>query len=361
MPDNLVINGHGHVLPDPGDIPAFMREREIFWIDRDRKFMYQKNWRRPITDQSFFVDKKLEWMNENGIDHGVMITLSQLYCNGYALRDASDVTRFQNDFHGQLQKENPDRFTAGFVVPLMDIDTALKEIERCLDDLGLSFLCLPTHYVRSDGQWESTASDHLRPIYEYADERKLAIEVHPYDAPKIIHLKDEAWRFHLVWMPAQTADFYHFFTLKNFAEEYPNIRTCLAHGNVMGQVNIGRRTQGFNGRPDLFSGMHSPKNSIAHKNIFFDTLTHDADVLELIIKKHGTSQIVFGLDDPYPLGEMGGIEDSYPGKVLDDLVKGKSITEEERKRIKGENVLRWLYGEEPTHFFNRIKQANDGV
>lgn len=68
----LRINGHGHILPEPTEIPEFMKRKRLFWIDEDRKFMRQEDWSRPITDPSFFFDEKLEWMEHYGIDHGVM-------------------------------------------------------------------------------------------------------------------------------------------------------------------------------------------------------------------------------------------------------------------------------------------------
>ena len=77
------INGHGHILPEPSQIPAFMREKKLFWIDDDKKFMRQADWSRPINGASFFVKEKIEWMDQHNIDHGVMLCLSQLYCNGW--------------------------------------------------------------------------------------------------------------------------------------------------------------------------------------------------------------------------------------------------------------------------------------
>ena len=41
-----------------------MKDREIFWVDDERKYMLQKGWNRPVTDSSFFLDEKLEWMEK---------------------------------------------------------------------------------------------------------------------------------------------------------------------------------------------------------------------------------------------------------------------------------------------------------
>ena len=35
------INGHGHILPEPNQIPKFMKDKKLFWIDNDKKFMRQ--------------------------------------------------------------------------------------------------------------------------------------------------------------------------------------------------------------------------------------------------------------------------------------------------------------------------------
>ena len=70
------INVHGHLLPNPEQIPQFMKDKGYFWIENDRSYMCQGNWKRPITAPSFFLDEKLQWMDDQHIDHMVVITLS---------------------------------------------------------------------------------------------------------------------------------------------------------------------------------------------------------------------------------------------------------------------------------------------
>ena len=96
------------MLPYPEQIPQKLKDEEIFWVDNDRQFMYQKNWKRPVTSPSFFLDKKLEWMDSFNIDKEVIITLSQLYCNGYSYENTELATRFQNEFNAQIQDEYPE-------------------------------------------------------------------------------------------------------------------------------------------------------------------------------------------------------------------------------------------------------------
>ncbi len=350
------INGHSHLLPYPQDIPSFMREKEIFWVDDDKQFMLQKGWKRPVTDSSFFLKEKLEWMDKNNIDHAVVLNLSQLYGNGLRLDDMKKVLRFQNDFNARVQHDHPDKFTCGFVVHSGFVSGALKEMERCVEDLGLKVLCLPTHFMDSIGTWRSIFDTDIEPILELANKYKLAVEIHPYDGEKFIKLENTAWRFHLVWMLAQCADAYHFFTLKGYQEKYPDIRVCFAHGGQLAQMNLGRRIQGFDGRPDLFEGMTHPRKAVGHKNIFFDTLVHDTFSLELMVKRlGGTEQIMMGLDDPYPLGEMESTpQSSYPGKILDLAIDEKIITKDQGEAMWYDNVLRWLGAESDDSFKKRL-------
>jgi len=340
----LRINGHSHLLPYPEQIPRFMKEKEIFWVGDDRKYMLQKGWKRPVTDSSFFLNEKIEWMDRNKIDHAVVLNLSQLYGNGLRMEEMKQVLRFQNDFNAEVQANHPDKFTCGFVVHPGYIRGALWEIERCVEKLDLRVLCLPTHFMDSIGTWRSIFDQDIEPILELANKYNLAIEIHPYDGEKFIKLENTAWRFHLVWMLAQCADSYHFFTLNGYQEKYPNIRVCFAHGGQLAQINLGRRIQGFDGRPDLFEGKTHPRKAIGHPNIFFDTLVHDTFSLDLMVKRNGgTEQIIMGLDDPYPLGEMeSDAQSSYPGKLLDLGVEEGIINKKEYEAIWSNNVLRWL-------------------
>ena len=338
------INGHGHLLPYPSQIPKFMKDKGFFWVEDDMSFMCQGTWRRPVTDASFFLNEKIAWMDKNHIDKEVVLNLSQLYCNGYNREDARDVIRFQNEFNASLQAEYPDKFISGFVVQPLYVDDALEEIRRCVEQFNLPLLCLPSHFLNKDGKWTAIADESVLPIFELADQYKLAVEIHPYNAEDIIQLDDKFWRFHLIWMCAQTADAWHFYSLMDFPDRFPNVRVCFAHGNQFGQMGYGRRVQGYKGRPDLFVGSRDPETNSRNSNVFFDSIVHDVLSFELLIKRAGVSQVIAGLDDPYPLGEMESVTGCYPGKVIDEAVDASMISAKDRDDIWYKNVKNWLYG-----------------
>lgn len=345
--EKLRINGHSHLLPYPHEIPSFMREKEIFWVDDSKKFMLQKGWKRPVTDSSFFLNEKIEWMERFRIDHAVVLNLSQLYGNGLRVEEMKKALRFQNDFNARVQHDHPDKFTCGFVVHPGLIRSAVWEMERCVEELGMQVLCLPTHYMDTIGTWRCIFDEENDPLFQRANDFNLAIEIHPYDGEKFILLENVAWRFHLIWMLAQCADAYHFMTLNGFHMRFPNVRVCFAHGAQLAQVNLGRRIQGFDGRPDLFEGMTHPRQAVGHKNIFFDTLVHDTGSLKLLIENQTAKQVILGLDDPYPLGEMESTpQSSYPGKILDLAINKNIISQSDYDAIWSDNTIRWLCGDD---------------
>jgi aminocarboxymuconate-semialdehyde decarboxylase len=57
----------------------------------------------------------------------------------------------------------------------------------------------------------------------------------------------------------------------------------------------------------------------------------------------GISQVMAGLDDPYPLGEMETVPGCWPGKVIDEALEMGIITEDDKDKIWNDNVLRWIY------------------
>ena len=74
---------------------------------------------------------------------------------------------------------------------------------------------------------------------------------------------------------------------------------------------------------------------------------HDTGSLELLIKNQGSKQVLMGLDDPYPLGEMESVpQSSYPGKILDLAQNQGLLDQDQYDAIWSDNVLQWLFGDD---------------
>jgi aminocarboxymuconate-semialdehyde decarboxylase len=79
----------------------------------------------------------------------------------------------------------------------------------------------------------------------------------------------------------------------------------------------------------------------------------------LLIKNQTSKQVIMGLDDPYPLGEMESAkQSSYPGKILDLAIERKIISEQERNAIWEDNVIQWLCGDDTDAKDKLVKRIN---
>jgi len=87
--------------------------------------------------------------------------------------------------------------------------------------------------------------------------------------------------------------------------------------------------------------MERPRKAVGHPNIYFDTLVHDTVSFEVMLKRQqSTDQILMGLDDPYPLGEMeSDAQSSYPGKLLDLVLEEGLINKQQHSEIWKESFI----------------------
>ena len=143
---------------------------------------------------------------------------------------------------------------------------------------------------------------------------------------------DKYWLPWLVGMPAETSRAICSFIFGGVFERLPNLRVAFAHGGGSFLGTIGRIEHGFNMRPDLCA-IDNNVNPLEYLGKFWvDSLVHDEDALELLIKKIGNKKIALGTDYPFPLGEID------PGKLIDDMNYSLEI----KNRFFYKNALEWL-------------------
>ena len=124
---------------------------------------------------------------------------------------------------------------------------------------------------------------------------------------------------------------------------HPKLRLCFAHAGGSYLPLLGRIQHGYDCRPDLVAKDSQGVSPLQHldlsqKNIWIDSLVHDADLLEYICKKIGPERILMGSDYPFPLGEM-----PVPGEMLawNEQV-GDFLSDTARLKMLGKNAVEFL-------------------
>ena len=119
----------------------------------------------------------LSFMDDAGID----VAIASISAPGVHLGDdaaARALARRCNDFLAEMVRSRPDRFGGFAILPLPDVDGALEELARALDQLGLDGVVLLTnalgHYL----------GDRLyRPLFDELQRRAALVFIHPTLSP----------------------------------------------------------------------------------------------------------------------------------------------------------------------------------
>jgi aminocarboxymuconate-semialdehyde decarboxylase len=105
---------------------------------------------------------------------------------------------------------------------------------------------------------------------------------------------------------------------------HPELRLLLVHGGGYLPWQLGRLTHGSKVRPE-FEGHSIDAGSIL-RNVTVDCLTHDPDVLRLLVERVGLERVVLGTDLPFDMASTNPV---------DTLVEAVGIAAAEQIMCKG--------------------------
>lgn len=262
------------------------------------RMMIDDKFFREIESNCWDPKVRLNDCNESKIDIQVLSTIPVLFSYWANAEDAFDISRFLNDHISSVVRQFPDRFIGLGTLPMQNINLAIKELERCVNDLGLAGVEIGSHI----NDWNLN-EQHLFPFYEAAQELGAAIFVHPWDMVG----KEKMPKYWLPWlvgMPAETSLAICSMIFGGVFEKFPTLRVAFAHGGGAFPGSYGRIKHGFEVRPDLLAidNPHHPNKYLG--KFWVDSLVHDTDMLKKLIDLFGYNRVALGTDYPFPLGEL---------------------------------------------------------
>jgi aminocarboxymuconate-semialdehyde decarboxylase len=271
---------------------------------------------REIQDNCWDPLSRLADCRRHGVDVQVLSTVPVMFSYWAKPEDTYDLARLLNDHLAEVVRQFPRHFVGLGTLPLQAPDLAIRELERCLKELGLRGIEIGSHV----NEWNL---DHpaLFPVFEAAQELGAAVFVHPWDMMGKERM-GQYWLAWLVGMPAETALAICSLLFGGVLERLPRLRFCFAHGGGAFPGTIGRIEHGFRVRPDLCA-LRTDKNPRSYLGKFYlDSLVHDADALRLLIQLVGADRIALGSDYPFPLGE------DEPGQLIESMGDLPATTKE---------------------------------
>ena len=328
----MKIDIHTHILPERW---PDLRERYGYggWIRMEHQkpccanMMIDDRFFREVQQNCWDPQTRMHECDGDHVDVQVLSTVPVMFSYWAKPEHALDLSMLLNDHIAGIVAEYPQRFAGLGTLPMQSPELAIKELERCVKELGLRGVQIGSHI--NDWNLDEPA---LFAIYEAAQDLDAAIFVHPWD----MMAKEKMPRYWLPWlvgMPAETSLAICSIMFGGVLDRFPNLRFCFAHGGGSFPATIGRIEHGFHVRPDLVQVNTQTETRDYLHRLYFDSLVHDPAVLRYMLEVFSANRIMLGSDYPFPLGEH------RPGELIESM---QELTPEIRERLLSGTALEFL-------------------
>ena len=278
------------------------------------------------AENQYNSELQIKDMDEAGIDKGVL----RIPCWQEWL-DLETCKKLNNAIADQLKKY-PGRFSALAVIPPWGTKGSLKELERCIKELGFSGVQMAAHYGNL-----YLDEEEFRPHFKKISEMNIPVVVHHTPLPvdftsicKYTNLRRQYGRC----VAQATAVGRELFS--NMFDEFPNLKLIhsmlgggfFAYSNMLAPKITGKDAV------ERFQTEAGKISKYLENNIYFDTsgsIQWGKTQLECAVKVLGADHILYG--SSYPIRR-----DWFSQGV--DFVKKLDIDDESKSLILSKNAIR---------------------
>ena len=332
----LKIDVHAHYLPrDWPDLAAKYGDARFPVIhhgDDGRSRIYKDGkFFREIWAKTWDPQIRIDEYADFGVQVQVLSTVPVMFSYWAKANHALELHQALNDHMAEACRNYPRNYAGIGTVPLQSPTLAIRELERCMDQLGLQGVQIGSHLHLADGGHWNLDAPELFPFFEAAAELGAAVLVHPWDMMGSDSMP-KYWLPWLVGMPAEQARAACSLVFGGVLERLPKLKVCMAHGGGSFPYTIGRIEHGFNMRPDLVAtdNFRNPRDYL--QRLYFDSWVADDAALRYLLETCGSERVMLGTDYPFPLGEQ------VPGEGIERL----QLDEAQRARLYHGTALEWL-------------------
>jgi aminocarboxymuconate-semialdehyde decarboxylase len=278
----------------------------------------------PVTEDYFDIEVRLDKIKQNDIDMQIL-TAPHPGIDRFSPGESAEMSRVINDGLAKVAKKYPKNFQALAMLPLIDTQAALKELDRVVFELGFKGICMLTNIAGKPPD-----SDFMLPVYERAQALGVPIFIHPTTPVGAQVMKE--WRlaiilgfeFDVVLSATRLA-------YAGIFEKFPELNFVIAHLGAGIPYLAGRIDRGYH---DPTCGVFTKRPTSQYlKELYTDAVCFYQPTLKMAYEFFGADKIVMGSDFPLPIGDL---EAAVPS------IEQMNISREEKDKILGENVARLL-------------------
>jgi predicted TIM-barrel fold metal-dependent hydrolase len=260
-------------------------------------------------------------------------------------KDTVELAKIANDSMAELVYRYPDRFVAAAAcLPLNDIDAALKELDRAIQELRFKGIQITTTIMN-----KPLDSPEFEPIFEKMNHYNLPIQLHPrtmtagsrlFEEGKVPDDRAGFWAQSPFNWPFETTLAMGRLVFSGILEKYPNLKLITHHLGGVVPYHIERVTYFTQAAEMRFGVDLLPKTQLTkpyahyYRMFYGDTACYGATpTLMCGYAFFGAEHMVFATDAPYD--SMGG------GRLVKETIRSveeMNISAEEKKMIFEDNA-----------------------
>ena len=285
----------------------------------------------PYPSQNADPETRLALMDKYGIDMQAISQTTPVLL-GQSTEDAAELCRISNEDNFALCIAYPDKFVNIGILSLLDVETAMDELKRCINELDCRGITLATNY-----NGKGLDAEEFFPIYEKIAEQDLPIFLHGihWESYPLVDM-DEGWRMMHIWgWDFDNTQAVWRMIFGGVLDRFPSLKLITHHMGNFIPYFVRRIEVNFN----KFLSDKLPRHLSEYwPNIYGDTaMDGEMAAFPCGYAFFGAERMLYGSD--YPFGAEDG-EDFIRENLK--CVNAMMIPPAEKKKILGENAQRLL-------------------
>ena len=264
------------------------------------------------------VGERLAVMEKMGVDLQVVSVTPGNFCYEAPVEAGRAISAAQNDAIAGMVEAHPDRFVGCATVALQDPESAAAELNRCVRDQGFRAVEIGTNVAGV-----SLDSTGLAPFYAEAERLGTPIIVHPINNAGAERMRSY-YLGNIVGNPAESTLAVGCVVFGGILDRYPRLTFCWSHGGGFWPYQVGRFDHGYDVRPEPKQYISRHPSEYASR-MYYDTITHNERALGFLISAMGASNVIYGTDFPWDMGQYDSIPVIKSSNLIKSGDKGKIL------------------------------------
>jgi len=246
---------------------------------------------------------------------------------------AAAYARAQNNYMNYYASQQPGRLMWAGVIPLQDPKEAIKELHRSRE-LGSKALNVKATPIPGKEWWDP----YFDPIFKELQDLKMPIIFHDTKTGSMGHdrFAENFFFSHMVGRTIETMVCLMVYICGGVLEKFPDLKIiCLETGASQMPWWISRMDEHWQKLPHLVPWLKRRPTDIFNQSVYVGCEPFEDGLFEWAVEYLGGDRLVLATDSPH-------WDSSQPGRVTGPISASTKISQENKRKVLGENAIELL-------------------